>query len=150
MNLFWVWSSIVCSHFWTYLSSHFIFLVENKTSELSRMNRSTLLFCENSLHDNVYYDEYCSCFLWRELLEQLFFREWNHRSISYSSPFSKSLSLSETLYIRVLHTWKIINWMPKAIMSVEVVSRFMYAYLPKSTSFELSRGSVPMTLCTVE
>ena len=32
---------------------------------------STNLFCDNAPHDIVYYDEYCSCFLRRELLEYI-------------------------------------------------------------------------------
>ena len=32
---------------------------------------STNLFCDNAPHDIVYYNEYYSCFLWRELLEHI-------------------------------------------------------------------------------
>ena len=32
---------------------------------------STNLFCDNAPHDILYYDEYCSCFLQRELLEYI-------------------------------------------------------------------------------
>ena len=32
---------------------------------------STNLFCDNAPHDILYYDEYCSCFLQRELLEHI-------------------------------------------------------------------------------
>ena len=67
--------------------------------------------------------------------------------MSYSSPLLKSLSLSETLLIRVSHTWKILNWLSKAMMPVSVVSSFINSYLMKSTSFELSRVTLLVTLC---
>jgi len=35
---------------------------------------STNLFCDSAPHDIVYYDEYYSCFLWRVLLEQFFYK----------------------------------------------------------------------------
>ena len=59
------------------------------------------------------------------------------QSISYSSPLSKSISLSETLQIRVSHTLKIMNWQSIAIISVKVVPIFMHSHLPKSKSFGL-------------
>ena len=59
------------------------------------------------------------------------------QSISYSSPLSKSLSLSETLQIRVSQTWKIINWLSIAMISVTVVPSFIHSHLPKSESFGL-------------
>ena len=73
---------------------------------------STLLFFDNSLHVDIYFDEYRSYFLLWELLEQLFFRDWSRRSISYSSALLNTLS-----------------------------------YLTKSTSFELSWGTLLVTLC---
>ena len=76
---------------------------------------STLHFWDNSLHVDIYYDEWRSCFLLWELLEQLFFRDWSRRSISYSSALLNTLS-------------------------------FMYSYLTKSTSFELSWGTLLVTL----
>ena len=42
---------------------------------------STNLFCDNAPHDIVYYDEYCSCFLWRVLLEQFFFYKCMEESV---------------------------------------------------------------------
>ena len=57
--------------------------------------------------------------------------------ISYSSPLSKSISLSETLQIRVSHTWKIMNCLSIAIISFRVVPIFMHSHMPKFKSFGL-------------
>ena len=70
--------------------------------------------------------------------------------ILYSSPLSKSLSLSETLLIRVYHTWKIMNWLSIAMISVAVFLRFMHSHLPKSTSFELRWRSLSISLSAAE
>ena len=42
--------------------------------------RSKLCFCDNFLHDDAYYDEYCWFFDW-ELLEQLFFSECKEKAV---------------------------------------------------------------------
>ena len=72
------------------------------------------------------------------------------KSISYSSPLSKSLSLSEALQIKVWHTWKIINWLSIAMNSVKVVPSFIHSHLPKSESFRLRLRSLLITLCVAE
>ena len=70
------------------------------------------------------------------------------QSISYSSPLSKSISLSETLQIS--HTWKIMNWLSIAMISVTVVPSFIHSHLPKSESFGLRWRSLLITLCVAE
>ena len=72
------------------------------------------------------------------------------KSISYSSPLSKSLSLSEALQIKVSHTWKIMNWLSIAMNSVKVVPSFIHSHLPKSESFKLRLRSLLITLCVAE
>jgi len=72
------------------------------------------------------------------------------QSISYSSPLSKSLSLSETLQIRVSQTWKIINRLSIAMISVTVVPSFIHSHLPKSESFWLRWRILLITLCVAE
>ena len=70
------------------------------------------------------------------------------KSISYSSPLSKSLNLSETLQIS--HTWKIMNWLSIDMISVTVVPSFMHSHLPKFESFGLRWRSLLITLCVAE
>ena len=70
------------------------------------------------------------------------------KSISYSSPLSKSLSLSETLQIS--HTWKNMNWLSIDMISVTVVPSFMHSHLPKFESFWLRWRSLLITLCVAE
>ena len=72
------------------------------------------------------------------------------KSISYSSPLSKSLSLSEALQIKVSHTFKIMNWLSIAMNSVKVVPSFIHSHLPKSESFRLRLRSLLITLCVAE
>ena len=72
------------------------------------------------------------------------------KSISYSSPLSKSLSLSETLQIRVSHTWKIMNWLSINMISVTMVPSFMHSHLPKSESFWLRWRILLIILCVAE
>ena len=99
---------------------------------------STNLFCDNAPHDIVYYDEYYSCFLRREFLEQFFFISAWRNLLEHIIQFTTSkvaqhylgknvvnkayevseyissanlLNLSETLQIQVFHTWKINNWL---------------------------------------
>ena len=40
-----------------------------------------LYFCDNSLHDNVYYDEYSHCFFALRAFEQLFFNEYMEKAV---------------------------------------------------------------------
>ena len=112
---------------------------------------STLLFCNNSLHNNVYYDEYSRFFSVRAPRTALFqYVNWgNCQRISYSSPLSKSLSLSETLQIRVSHTWKIMNWLSIVMIFVTVVPRFIHSHLPKSES-RVEVESLLIALCVAE
>ena len=50
----------------------------------------------------------------------------------------------------VSHTLKIMNWLSITMISVAVVPSFMHSHLAKSTSFELRRGTLLITLCIEE
>ena len=111
-----------------------------------------LLFCNNFLHNDVYYDEYSPFFSVRAPRTALFqyVNGGSCQSISYCSLLSKSVSLSKPLQIRVSHTWKIMSLLSIAMISVKVVPSFIYSHLPKSERFGLRLRSLLITLCVAE